>query len=168
MAASLIFRAADGMTIPDLIKKTAANVAKAGEGGISAAAVWSRKIVAAEGQPHYVRARRTRKPVHLNAALRPQGKNQVAVQGVPPGFWAIINEGSTPGKEWRIERKKGRGRNRRTVGMLSTPYGPRPYVIRKSLRPSGRPWAAAMMQVDRMPQTVVDPSIVSAFAEIWK
>jgi hypothetical protein len=161
MSASAVFRALDGTTIPELMTKTVDRLDEASKGCVRESGIWARKVIVAAGQPFYIRARRTRKPVHLNARLA-----QHFVQGTPPGFWAIVNEGST--KTWRIERKLlGRGRNRRAQ-LLSTPYGPRPYVIRKGQRPVGHPWETAMAEVERMPQEILDPTIVSAFKDVWR
>jgi hypothetical protein len=167
VSTSAVLRALDGMTVPELATKMVGNLDKAVEGCMHAAGIKARDIVAGEGHHFYVRARRTRKVIRLGAKLGPHSKKQAIVYGVPAGFWAIVNTGSK--RTWRIERKLlGRGRNNRRAQLLSTPYGPRPYVIRHGQRPTGYPWTIAMAKVDRMPQSVFDPSIVSAFKDIWR
>ena len=171
MTTRAVFRALDGMTVPELASKMVGNLDKATEGSMLAGGQWARKVIAEEGHPFYVRARarkgsQDRRPIHLGAKLGPHSSKQAIVYGIPAGFWAIVNEGSP--RTWRIERKLlGRGRSRRAQ-LLSTPYGPRPYVIRVGQRPVGHPWATAMVKVDRMPQEIMDPSIVTAFKDLWK
>jgi hypothetical protein len=36
------------------------------------------------------------------------------------------------------------------------------------MKPSGHPWALAMIKVQRIPQSVFEPSTTKAFAAIWK
>lgn len=166
MGTSAALRALDGMTVPELATKMVGNLDTAMDGCMLAGGKKARDFIANRGHRYIVRARRTRRPIHLGAKLGPHSKKQAIVYGTPAGFWAIVNTGSH--RTWRIERKlAGRGKNRRAQ-LVSTPYGPRPYVIRHGQRPTGQPWAEAMADVAKMPQSVFDPSIVSAFKDIWR
>jgi hypothetical protein len=166
MSTMATLRAADGMTVGDLAGRMRAKMEGLADDCMLAAGTHARTIVAVEGAHHYVRARKTRRVIRLGAKLGPHSHKQAIVYGIPAGFWAIVEQGST--RTWRIERKLlGRGRNRRAQ-LISTPYGPRPYVIRHGMKPSGHPWALAMIKVQRIPQSVFEPSTTKAFAAIWK
>lgn len=141
-----------------------ANLSAARDGCVKAAGVEARRIVVAEGRQFHVRTR-ARKPIPLGAKLSTTTAKRALVEGSPQGFWSIINVGS---KRHRIERKlKGSGKKRRAQ-LLRTPYGPRPYVLHPGHSAVGHPWNAAMHRVDRMPQSIYEPSIEKAFSQIWR
>jgi hypothetical protein len=168
MSTSATLRAFDGQTIPELAAAMKANLAGAAHDCMVAAGKEATRIVADEGHHFYIRARKTRKPIHLGAKLGPHSAKAAIVYGIPAGFWAIVEEGSH--RTWRIERKLlGRGKNRRAqlLGRKDV-FGPVPYVIRKGQRPVGHPWAKAMIRVNRMPDGLFEPSVTKAFAGIWK
>jgi hypothetical protein len=164
LSTSGALRAFDGMTVPDLASKMVGNLDKAVEGCMVAGGKKARDIIAAEGGHHFIRVGKTRKPIHLTAKLGPHSKKQAIVYGTPAGFWMIVDKGS---KKHRIERKfGGKGKNK-YARLLRTPYGPRPYVLHPGHGALGHPWDKAMVKVNAMPQSVFDPSIVSAFKDIW-
>lgn len=161
----VILRAADGMTVPELAAQMKAKAKEAADDAILAAGKHARVLIANEGARHFVRARRTRKPIRLGAKLGPRTSKQIYVDASPKGFWVIIEKGS---KFHRIERRfTGSGRNRR-ARLLRTPYGPRPYVLHPGHRSIAHPWEQAMMKVRTMPATVFEPSIDKAFKGLFR
>lgn len=166
MTTSSGLRASDGQSIQQTLTAMTARLGTLSDESVKAIGAQARRVVAEEGAYFYIRARRTRKPVRLGAKLSASTANRPVVEGVPSGFWTIVNRGSD--RTWRIERRLlGRGRNRRAQ-LLRTPYGPRPYVIRHGQRPVGHPWEKAVRRVERIPQKVIDPAVVAVFKDLWK
>jgi hypothetical protein len=162
--ASFALKAADGMTPADVAKQMLGKVDQAADDAMKLAGNHAKTLISSEGARHFIRARKTRKPVHLSAKLGPHSKKQAIVYGTPTGFWTIVDKGS---KRHRIERKfKGSGK-KRYAQLLRTPYGPRPYVLHPGHGPQGHPWDKAMVKVNAMPQSVFEPAIDKAFASIW-
>lgn len=160
--------AADGKTITQTLAALRAVVGEAGDQGIKAIAAASRDIVAEEGALYYIRARKTRKPIRLGAKTAKTTAGRTTIEGVPAGFWSIVEKGST--RTWRIERKLlGKGKFNRRAQLLGRKgvFGPRPYVIRHGQRPVGAPWVLAMAGVDHMPGSVYVPPIGKVFEKAW-
>lgn len=114
------------------------------------------------------------------------------VRGVPPGFWAIVEDGSRPhvistrrvrGKEVRYT--KG-GAVRRNMGIstqtrrlmagkglgslvpVRTPYGPRQWVMHPGHGPIGKPWAASMVRSEKIVNTELSAQQTAGLIKAWR
>lgn len=163
MSTSATLRALDGMTPADLAYAMKGKVDTAAADCMKAATGEALDYVNTAGRRHFIRNRK-RNPVRLGAKLGPHSSKQAIIYGVPAGFWTIVEKGSKP---HRIERRlAGRGSNRRAQ-LLSTPYGPRPYVLHPGHGTQGHPWEIAMTRVNHIPPSTFEPSLTKAFKGIF-